>query len=319
MQKSHPLVSIIVPMFNAENFVSATLASVLRENEIPIEVIVVNDQSTDRSLDRVREFDDNRLHIINGPGRGASGAMNAGLAHASGSIVMICDSDDLYPDGRISRQVEWLCSHPEYDAVCGDYSTIDDRGNLIAELRCGDKQAEITDELLGGKLRTSFCTYALRSSLAKKTGEFREFFQSSYDIDFQLRLCELGRIAYIPENWYLYRIHASSIIHTQPNLLREFFERTAFELQRQRQTSGLDDLQRGYQLAKPDFGGSEALSAGDHIQGQLLGRAWREHRAGNKLSAMRIGIRAMATNPANVQVWKSIVALALKSSGKGSS
>ena len=61
MKQSHMLVSIIVPMYNAEKFISATLESILREKEISIEVIVVNDKSTDRSLDRVRDFHDERI------------------------------------------------------------------------------------------------------------------------------------------------------------------------------------------------------------------------------------------------------------------
>jgi len=158
----------------------------------------------------------------------------------------------------------------------------------------------------------------VRSSVGQKSGGFREFFQSSYDIDFQLRLGEMGRIAYVPENWYFYRLHASSITHTQPHLIREFFQQTALDLQRQRQTVGLDDLQRGRQPLKRNFDQSSPLSTKEHIQGQLLGSAWREHRAGNRLEALRIGVRAITSNPSNFRVWKSIVALAVKSPGKES-
>ena len=255
------LVSIIVPMYNAENFISRTLESVLHEREILIEVIVINDRSTDRSLDRVREFQDERIRIIDGPGRGAPSAMNAGYAEARGSIIMCCDSDDIFPAGRIRQQTQFLERHSEYDAVCGKFSTIDSKGNLVAEMQCGNTPAEITEELINGKLRTSFCTYAVRSSLVQRVGLFREFFEAGYDLDFQLRLGEAGRIAYVPENWYFYRIHSSSITHTQPNLLREFYERTALDLQQQRRTSGSDDLQRGRRLSKPSFAESPVHSA----------------------------------------------------------
>ena len=290
--------------------------SILRENETPIEVIVINDRSTDRSLERVRDFHDERIHLVDGPGRGAAGAMNVGLAHARGSIIMICDSDDLYPPARIRRQVQWLESHPEFGAVCGSFSTMDNQGNPIAEMQCGAAPAEITNELTNGKLRTSLCTYAVRSSSAQKIGGFREFFKSSYDIDFQLMLAEVARIAYVPENCYFYRLHPSSITHTQPKLLREFFERTAFELQRQRRTSGLDDLQRGRVLSTPFFDQSAPDSATEQIQGQLLGRAWREHRAGKKIRALKTGLQALALRPLNIALWKGLFTLALKPAGK---
>jgi glycosyltransferase involved in cell wall biosynthesis len=315
MKKGHPLVSIIVPMYNAEKFISETLVSILHEREISIEAIVVNDKSTDRSLDRVREFHDERIRVLDGPGCGAPGAMNAGLANARGSIIMICDSDDLYPGTRIRSQVRWLDSHPEYDGICGKFTTIDSKGNLIAEMQSGDAALEITNELINGKLRTSFCTYAIRSSSALRVGGFRDFFEAGYDLDFQLRFGEAGRVVYVPENYYFYRLHPSSITHTQSNVVRQFFERTAFELQGQRRSCGLDDLQRGCPPLKPSSNRVSALSASEHIQGQLLGRAWREHQAGTRLSALRTGARALAVNPLNFHAWKSALALLLKSSG----
>ena len=308
------LVSVIVPMYNAEKFISGTLKSILREKETPIEVIVVNDKSTDRSLERVREFQDERLRVIDGPGCGAPSAMNVGYADARGSIMMCCDSDDLYPDARISQQAKFLQSHPEYDGVCGIFSTIDTNGKLVAKMQSGDDPSEITNELINGKLRTSFCTYAVRSSLVQKVGLFREFFEAGYDLDFQLRLGEAGRIAYVPANWYFYRIHSSSITHTQPNVVREFFERTAFDLQQQRKTSGLDDLQRGCPPSKPGSDQLPVHSASDHIQQHLISRAWREHSVGEKISALRTGVRALVINPLNAQVWKSVLALILKRS-----
>lgn len=319
MKQGNFLISIIVPMYNAEKYISATISTIIQEKTIPIEVIVVDDKSTDHSFERVREFEDKRIRVVKGPGRGVSAAMNAGLADARGSIIMRCDSDDAYPNARISQQALWLQNHPEYDGVCGAFSTIDGEGNVVATMESGDAPAEITDELINGKVRTHFCTYAIRSSLVRKVGGFREFFESGEDVDFQLRLGEAGRIAYVPENWYFYQIRPSSITHTQPSLVREFFERTAFELQRQRRTSGLDDLQRGLLPSKPRFTQSEPHSAIDHIQGHLLGMAWREHQAGRKTLALRTAVRAFAANPLKIRVWKSIIALVLKPTKKVSS
>ena len=76
--------------------------------------------------------------------------------------------------------------------------------------------------------------------------------KSGYDIDFQLRTGEAGKIFYVPENWYFYRIHSSSITHTQSSLIREFFAEVAHTMQRQRRISGQDDLQRGFPPSKPN-------------------------------------------------------------------
>jgi len=312
------LVSIVIPMRNAEKFVSETLTALLREKETPIEVIVVNDKSTDRSLDRVLEFKDDRLRVIDGPGRGIAGALNAGYAEARGSIIMSCDADDVYPPERISRQAKWLASHPEFDAVCGTYSSMDAAGRFLSEIPAGDA-SEITDELLNGKVRWHFCTYAVRSSLISRVGQFREFFKAGHDLDYQLRMSELGRIGCLPENMYFLRLHQSSITHTEPSLLLRFEEQTALELHRQRRTTGLDDLQRGRPPSKPDMTHSSPANAIEQVQGMLIGRAWHEHRDGKKLSALRTVGRALAVNPTSIAAWKSLFALILKPSRSASS
>ncbi len=311
------LVSIIIPMLNAQAYVSKTLASLLLEHETPIEIIVVNDKSTDESLARVLVFSDERIRLIDGPGRGISACMNAGLAVARGAVIMRCDADDLYPAGRIARQMAWLGANPEYAAVCGSFSAIDSRGRLVSDLKCGTEPAEITSELRQGTVRTHFCTYAVRAESVSKVGGFREYFESAEDTDLQLRLGEAGRVGYVPAVSYFYRLHASSVTHRQSNVLRKFFERTAFDFQVQRRTAGLDDLQWGRPPLKPNSANSAPLSANAHVQSVLLGRAWREHATGKRAKALVTGLRALARNPFGVAVWKSMVALAWKSAAKG--
>ena len=306
------LVSVLVPMRNAETFISEALSSILCENETPIEVIVVNDKSTDQSLDRVLEFRDKRIRVIDGPGRGISACLNTGLAEVRGSIVMRCDADDLYPEPRIRQQVRWLQGHPEYDAVCGAFSTITPRGNPITELQCGDHSSDITAELIGGVIRTHLCTYAIRLSLITKIGGFREYFETGEDLDFQLRLGEAGRITYVPENWYYYRLHATSATHTQRAVEREYFERISYDLQKQRRAFGHDDLQKGCPPAKPAPGRSAVKDVGEEIQGMLFGKAWCEHRTGKKARALKTGIRALIAKPLNFDAWKSMMALIVK-------
>ena len=276
------LVSIIMPMLNAEAYVSKTLASLLLEHETPIEVIVVNDKSTDQSLERVLAFSDERIRVIDGASRGISACMNAGLAVARGAVIMRCDADDLYPADRISRQMAWLSAHPGSSAVCGLFSTIDSRGRPVSDLRCGTEPCDITSELRQGTVRTHFCTYAVRAESIRKVGGFREYFESAEDIDMQFRLGESGRIGYVPELFYFYRLHATSITHKQSTVLREFFNRTAHDFQTQRRRAGLDELQRGHPPSKPQTAQSAPLSANAHVQALLLGRAWHEHANGKR-------------------------------------
>lgn len=299
-------------MRNAESYVVQTLDSLLVEKDVDIEVIVINDNSTDQSLARVLSVRDDRIHIIDGPGLGISACLNVGLAASRGDILMRCDADDLYPAGRLRNQVAWLDANPEYGAVCGGFSTMDIDGRLIAELGTGTKIANITEELKAGVTRTTLCSYAMRRSVIQIVGGFRPYFETAEDIDFQLRLGEVANVMYLPQIHYCYRLHDSSITHTQANSRRVFFDNTARTFLEQRRVSGQDDLQRG-NPPKPSTDHLDPPGAvGKQIQGMLIGAAWNEHGVGNRLNAIIIGCRALKYDPCNVGVWRSLLALVLK-------
>jgi glycosyltransferase involved in cell wall biosynthesis len=304
-------------MYNNEPYISATLASILQERDVQIEVVLVNDCSKDSSLERVREIDDERIKIINNSSnRGYAATINIGFAAARGDIIMRCDGDDLYPPHRIARQVDWLAKHPEFGAVCGSYSTIDPKGRQIANLKCGDIAEEITEELRNGITRNHFCTYAVRVEVLRALGGCRPSLNNAAEIDLQLRMGESYRVWYSPHIDYHYRLHDTSITHTQGTDERTFFDNLAIELQRQRLTQGSDDLQRGLPLLIPPQGSSKAMSSSEQAQGLLIGSAWNEHRTGNKRQAITMGIRAAMARPNNMKAWRNLVLLAVKPSGR---
>lgn len=311
------LVSVVVPMHNAEGYISATLASILQEHDVPLEVVVVNDGSTDTSLERVCAIDDERIRVVNGSGKGVAAAMNVGLAAARGEIIVRCDADDLCPVKRLTQQVDWLSKHPEFGAVCGSFATINTRGRPIARLDCGKDAGEITEELCNGITRTHLCTFAVRVEVLQAVGGFRQYFHTAEDIDLQLRIGELCRVWYVPDIQYHYRLHDTSLTHTQSNVEREFFESIAREFQRQRRTQGGDDLQRGSPPTPPQ-GSTKTMKSAEHVQGLLIGSAWREHGSGKKLRALIIGMRSVIVQPSNMAAWRSLLTLAVKPASKDS-
>jgi glycosyltransferase involved in cell wall biosynthesis len=305
-------VSVVVPMKNAAPYVEECLRSILSEKIATLEIVVVDDQSSDGSRGLVSSIRDSRIRIIEGPGVGISASLNAGLRSARGSIIMRCDADDSYPRDRIKHQVDWLNNHPEFDAVCGSFTAIDSRGRTLLQMECaGDQPLDLTDTLLSGVTKTHLCTFAIRSTLVQKVGEFRPFFKTAEDIDYQLRLSEAGRVAYFPTSWYNYRIHSDSITHTQADEQRIYFENVARSLQMQRRLGHQDRLARGLDLTPQEFS-SKPAAANEHIQGLLLGRAWQEHSKGSKAKAIALGFKAIIAQPLSGLAWKSVASLILK-------
>ncbi len=306
------LVSVVVPVYNAERFISTALGSILQERSVSLEIIVVNDGSTDRSLDQVRQFSDPRLRLVENQGQGIAAALNTGLELAQGQFVVRCDADDLYPADRIRQQVWWLSQHPEFGAICGGYAAIDPKGMPIVEFNSSPVGEDITQELCAGFARTHLCTYAIRTEVLRSLNGFRPYFTTGEDIDLQLRLGEVCRVWYQPGVYYHYRLHKSSITHTKGSAEREFFDAIAREFQFQRQTRGQDDLQQGHPPIPPKNTTCRPLTAAEHIQNFLLWRAWCEHQAGQKWLAITTGLRSALIFPSNLGTWKSVVALALK-------
>jgi glycosyltransferase involved in cell wall biosynthesis len=310
-----PRVSVLMPMKNTDRFVEAAVRSVLAQDLAELEVIVVDDGSTDRSRAVVQAVGDPRIRLVSSPGRGIAPALNHALELAEGDIVMGCDSDDLYPPNRIGAQVRFLDQHPEYAAVCGGFTTLDPAGRQVAELGSRSHGEEITNELLSGVTRTHLCSFAIRRPHFRTLGGLRGYFETGSDIDLQLRLAEIGRVFYQPESRYFWRLHDASVTHRQPSVTRQFFEDYAREMRQQRASGRRDDLALGTQR-EPPRSSSAPLSMRDQVQGMLLGRAWGTHGSGKKLEAVKLGLRALLNAPTSIATWKSVAAMLIKPAGQ---
>ncbi len=311
-----PLVTVVMPMRNAKDYVAAAAASVLQTRDVPLELVVVDDGSSDASRARVEALGDPRVRVIDGPRRGIAACMNAGLDAARGAIVMRCDADDLYPPGRIADQAAWLAARPAHAAVCGPFSTIDARGRLVARLWSGSAadEEDISAELKAGTTRTHLCCYAVRAAALARTGlRFREYFETAEDIDFALRLGGIGPVGFRARDTYLYRLHESSATHTQREARRVFFEEAAREFGRERAARGTDALMDGAPPAPPAGSDSRPSAAALQIQGMLIGGAWRALASGRRREALATAWRAVATRPRVAGSWVQLAKIALRS------
>jgi glycosyltransferase involved in cell wall biosynthesis len=309
MEQPAPQVSVLMPTRNAQDYIDAALRSVLQETRVPLEVVVIDDGSSDASRERALARGDPRVRIVEGPRRGIAACMNAGLAAARGELLMRCDADDLYPAGRIAEQVDWLARHPGHDAVGGAFGTVDARGAaVVRQLDSGaDERLDLEEELRRGVLRTHLCTFAMRRAAVERVAGFREYFETAEDIDFALRLGERGRVAYLPRTWYLYRLHGASITHRQRDVRRLFYMQMAREFQAERLAGRADALQLGQAPAPPADDGSQATSAGRHIQDLLIGQAWSELRQRRRAPAIGHAWRAAAASPLSGAGWETLL------------
>lgn len=134
-----PLLSVIVPCYNYGAYVGEAIASILAQDYSPIELIIVDDGSTDDSPLRIEQAlidwqqhpNVQRVEFVRQPNQGVSAALNNGLARALGEFVVTFDADDVMVPGRLSLQAEYLQRHPEVGCLGGRALRIDPRGNTL--------------------------------------------------------------------------------------------------------------------------------------------------------------------------------------------
>ncbi len=312
-------IAVIMPMHNGRAFITSTLRSILDQQGVRVEVIVSDDASTDGSPDMVRHMNDPRVRVVANLGKGVPAGLNTALAHVTAPLVCRCDHDDHYTPGRLARQVRFLREHPEFGAVCGAFETMTHDGAVLADMDTGDEGAEITRELReSDRLRTHLNTWAMRTEIVRGMGGFRDFGLSGEDNDLQLRMGEATRVWYDPGVVYRWRLHASSITHTQPTAERVWAERLAWVLREQRRArGGRDDLMDGVRPPPPaDLRPQPVQGVREQVRGILTGAAWRSHARGERARALRLAARALAWDPAHLASWKALALLTMRRGGR---
>jgi glycosyltransferase involved in cell wall biosynthesis len=299
-----------MPMRNAASFVHSSLLSILEERSVPLEVIVVDDGSTDNSRAIIEAIGDSRIRVIDGPCQGIAAALNLAIEAAIGDILMRCDADDLYEPDRIARQASWLRTNPEFGAICGGFSAMNGKGRFRVPLFTGKAAEEITEELRRGETRTHFCAFAIRSSVLKKLPA-RAYFRTGEDVDMQLRIGEQCRVWYDHTPAYRYRLHDASITHSDGPQLNVFYEEQARAFQRQRLATGTDALDRG-EPPEPKVIGRGAAASQMHVQNLLRAAAWNALEHGRPATAIWCGVRAVASGPTSLTSWRDLLVVTCK-------
>ena len=110
-----PLFSVVIPLYNKENYISETINSVLKQSVQDFELIVINDGSTDKSLDIVKSFNDFRISLIDQKNIGLSATRNKGIKLAKGRIVALLDADDLWQPNFLKEIKSFHEAHPDID------------------------------------------------------------------------------------------------------------------------------------------------------------------------------------------------------------
>ena len=205
-------VSIIIPCYNQASFVGEALASALGQVGADVDVIVVNDGSTDGSLEIVDGFAamDPRVRVISQPNRGLSAARNAGLDAARGAIVIFLDADDRLRPGAAAAAVDCFSRHPGAMMTFGRCTLIDEHGQpMLTDLPVVER--DFYAELLRRNFIWTPAMAAFRRQLFATVGRFDPSVNASADYDLYLRVARTLPIAAHDRVVADYRQHGSNM------------------------------------------------------------------------------------------------------------
>jgi glycosyltransferase involved in cell wall biosynthesis len=196
-----PLVSVIIPVHNMGRYLGDALRSVFAQDYRPIEVIVVDDGSTDDTAEVARSFDD--VGYLHQAHQGVAAARNEGIAQSRGEFVAFLDADDLWAANKLTVQVAWLLEHPE-----AGYVTAHFRNFLEAGV---PRPSWITEEQLVEDQKGGVPNLMVRHSIFQKVGVFDPNHKSGADLDWVVRAKDARIVAKILPHVLLFRrIHASN-------------------------------------------------------------------------------------------------------------
>ena len=205
-----PLVSVLMPVYNAERYVAEAVESILGQTFADFEFIIIDDGSKDRSLAILEGYAarDPRIRLISRPNTGIVQALNEGLALARGELVARMDADDIAMPERLARQVEYLAEHPECVMVGSRVLVIDPDGMPLTIMGDALTHEQIVDGFLAGRGQLVYHPAVMyRKRVVLDIGAYRDIFDEAEDLDLFLRLAEVGRIVNIEEPLLKYREH----------------------------------------------------------------------------------------------------------------
>ena len=290
-----PLISILLPIYNAEAFLEKTLSSLTSQTFTNFELIAINDGSTDGSLKIVEEIakTDSRIFIYNQPNSGLIETLNRGLKLANCELIARADADDIYHPERLELQYRRMNERPEIVLLGARTVKIDGKGRTLYQEFQPTIKTDILDSLAGGFGVIPHPVAMYRKSAVIQAGGYSPKAKYCEDVDLWIRLSEIGEIANLNEHLVYYRVHSESICSVHWKEQRENIKKIATKWQKS----------RNKEVSENSIWNRPPQNAVD----LALFRAGQASQQGYHQSAIRQSLLAIKESPKNIRAIKTLI------------
>lgn len=234
-------ISVVMSVYNGERYLSLAIESILKQTFKDFEFIIVDDGSTDRSLEIIRKYEkkDSRIRVLVQENQGLAAALNNGIAMARGNYIARMDDDDISLPNRLELQYAFMETHPEIVASSGKFIVINKWGDEYMECQPEENSSVIDRNHINWGY-SSLCHPAsiIRKKAWEVVGGYSSDMRYAQDLDLWLKLGEYSNLANQSEPLIQYRLHNDSASGTHR---QEQCQCVLLAIKRARQRRGIAD------------------------------------------------------------------------------
>lgn len=199
-------VSVIIPAYNAETTIQETVESVLNQTFSNFELIIINDASTDSTLEIITSIQDPRIKVFSHTNGNAGASRNCGIDRASGSFIAFLDADDIWAPDKLEKQLQALQENPQAAVAYTWVDCIDEFGNFLRHGSHFSYSGDVLAKLLLTNFLDNGSNPLIRKQALSEVGEFDEVLTNSEDRDMYIRLALRYHFVAVPSPLTFYRI-----------------------------------------------------------------------------------------------------------------
>lgn len=206
-----PLISVVIPAYNSEKTIQATIESVLNQTFADFELIIINDGSTDSTLHIISKIKDSRIKTFSFENAGGNVSRNRGLKYAFGEFVSFLDADDIWTPDKLASQLQTLQQNPQASVAYSWTDYINEIGEFLLSGTHITVNGDIYEKLLMHNFLENGSNPLIKKEAIISLGGFDETLTAAQDWDMWLRLASKFEFVCVPTVHILYRVSANSV------------------------------------------------------------------------------------------------------------